>query len=218
VTGTTRLVVGRVRGLHGLRGLVRVEVLTDRPEDRFVPGAVLFPEGSDRGLTVASAAPVEDGPGWRLAFREVRDRTSAEALRDVYLEIAVDRQEDLPEGQAYWHEVIGAEVRGRDGRVLGTVADVYRVAEAEVYEVRGGPPGTFDLPVVRSIVTDFRPAEGWIGVDETALDLDAEPVEPRVPRPRRAHRWSRHGKGGDAGRPVAADADPQPEEPPEGAP
>jgi len=31
--------VALVRGLRGLRGQVRVEVLTDRPEDRFTAGA-----------------------------------------------------------------------------------------------------------------------------------------------------------------------------------
>ena len=36
--GSTRLVVAQVRGLHGLNGAVRVEVLTDRPEARFATG------------------------------------------------------------------------------------------------------------------------------------------------------------------------------------
>jgi 16S rRNA processing protein RimM len=55
---TTRLVVGRVRGLHGLRGAVRVEVLTDQPEVRFAAGQVLHPEGDPRSLTIAAADPV----------------------------------------------------------------------------------------------------------------------------------------------------------------
>jgi len=199
----TRLVVGQVRGLHGLAGLVRVEVLTDHPEARFVVGAVVHPEGSPRALTIASAAPVVDGPGWRLGFREIGDRADADGLRDVYLEIEVDRAADLGEGQAYWHDVIDAEVRGTGGRVLGTVADIYRVGAAEVYVVRGGPVGEFDLPVVRSIVTEFRPAEGWIGVDEDVLNLD-EPPEPRPVKPRRKPKWSRHGKGAPAA-PLASD-------------
>jgi ribosomal 30S subunit maturation factor RimM len=43
VTGTppARLAVGLVRGFRGLRGHVRVELLTDRPEDRFVVGESL---------------------------------------------------------------------------------------------------------------------------------------------------------------------------------
>jgi ribosomal 30S subunit maturation factor RimM len=36
-----RLVVGQVRGLHGLRGAVRVESLTDREDERFAVGRKL---------------------------------------------------------------------------------------------------------------------------------------------------------------------------------
>ena len=192
----TRLVVGRVRGLHGLGGVVRVEVLTDRPEDRFAPGRVLHREGTDTPLTIVSAGPVEDGPGWRLRFREVGSRTAAEGLRDAYLETVVDRNTDLQPGAAYWHEVIGTEVHALDGTFLGTVTDVYRVGEAEVLVVRGGPVGEFDLPVVKDIVRTFAPERGEIVVDETVLDLGAPPVDEPVARPlRNRPRWSRHGKG-----------------------
>jgi 16S rRNA processing protein RimM len=210
-----------VRGLHGLRGVVRVEVLTDRPEDRFAAGRVLHREGTAAALTIVAAGPVEDGPGWRLQFREVTSRTSAERLRDTYLETEVDRASDLEPGAAYWHEVIGTEVRGLDGRVLGTVADVYRVGEAEVVVVSGGPAGEFDLPVVKDIVRTFAPDRGEIVVDEAILDLAGPPVDEPVARPpRRRPRWSRHGKGGAArpsGQPDAQDA-PEPPAEPEGSP
>jgi 16S rRNA processing protein RimM len=193
---TTRLVVGRVRGVHGLRGLVRIEVLTDRPEDRFAVGRVLHREGSDAPLTITSAQPVEDGPGWRLGFREVADRSGADRLREAYLEIAVDRSAELAPGEAWWHEVIGTDVRAADGRSLGKVADVYRAGEAEVYVVRGGPSGEFDLPAVKSVISAFEPGTAIV-IDEAALDLGANPVDAK-PRARKPHRWSRHGKGGGA--------------------
>lgn len=195
---TTRLVVGRVRGLHGLRGAVRVEVLTDRPEARFAPGSVLHLEGDARPLTVTWAEPVSDGPGWRLQFGEVADRAAAERLREAYLEIAVDRDADLEAGTAYWHDVVGASVKDSTGAVLGRIADVYRAGETEVYVVRGGPTGEFDLPAVRDIITTFAPERGELVVDETILDLDAPAVDTpaRDERPpRRRPRWSRHGRG-----------------------
>jgi 16S rRNA processing protein RimM len=176
---------------------VRVEVLTDRPEERFAPGGSLYPEGAAEPLTIETASAVADGPGWWLTFREVQGRAAAEGLRDAYLEVAVDRAADLPPGQAYWHEVIGSEVRGSTGRTLGTVADVYRAGESEVYVVRG-PAGEFDVPAVRGIVTTFAPERSEIVVDEGALDLEAPPVDapPAVERPpRKRPRWSRHGKG-----------------------
>ena len=192
----TRLVVAQVRGLHGLQGIVRIEVLTDQPELRFAEGSVLHREGTSPALTIVESAAVEDGPGWRLRFAEIRTRNAAEALRDAYLETIVDRSQDLEPGSAYWHEVIGCEVRALDGRVLGTVADIYRVASAEIFVVRGGPGGAFDLPLVKAIVKEFAPDRGVITVDEAVLDLDGAPVDDRPPRPpRRRPRWSRHGKG-----------------------
>jgi 16S rRNA processing protein RimM len=151
-------------------------------------------------LTIAWAEPVQDGPGWRLRFEELHDRRSVERLRDAYLEIDVDRSADLEPGAAYWHEVIGATVRDSTGAVLGTVADVYRAGEREVYVVRGGPSGELDVPAVRDVITAFKPERGEIVVDETVLDVGAPPVDApaRPERTRRRPRWSRHGKGGTA--------------------
>jgi len=171
-----------------------------------VTGRVLHEEGGSVPLTISDAAAVEDGPGWRLRFREIRDRQTAERLRDAYLEMVVDRATDLEPGAAYWHEVIGTEVRGLDGRVLGKVADIYRVATAEIFVVRGGPSGDFDLPVVKDIVRVFAPERGEIVVDEAVLDLEGEPVdEQRVRPPRRRPRWSRHGKGSLGAAPAHGD-------------
>lgn len=199
----TRLVVAQVRGLHGLNGAVRVEVLTDRPEARFATGNVLHVEADARPLTVAAAQAVEDGPGWRLQFGEVPDRQSAERLRDAYLEIEVDRSADLDAGTAYWHEVIGSTVRDSKGAMLGMVADVYRAGENEVYVVRGGPAGEFDMPAVRDVITTFAPERRELVVDEAVLDLGGAPVDGpgsvnASPKPRKRHRWSRHGKGAKA--------------------
>jgi 16S rRNA processing protein RimM len=168
---------------------------------------VLHPEGRTEPLTILGARPVEDGPGWRLQFAEISDRTAAERLRDAYLEVEVDRASDLAAEAVYWHEVIGTVVRDSAGRELGRVADVYRAGEAEVYVVRDGPPGEFDLPAIRDVITRFAPAEGEIVVDEAVLDLAAPAVDERPPeaRLRRRPRWSRHGKGGPTP-PSAADA------------
>ena len=197
--GTDRLVVALVRGVHGLRGAVRVEDLTDRPEQRFVPGAVLYREGSEAPLTIESAEAVQDGPGWRLRFREITSRDAADALRNAYLETAVRPDADLGRGEVYWHEVIGTAVRGVDGAELGTVQDVYRVAENEVFVVGGGSFGTFDVPAVRAFIRIFAPRRGEIVVDAEALDLQPPKVraagEDRPRAPRRTSPRRRSGAG-----------------------
>jgi 16S rRNA processing protein RimM len=163
--------VALVRGLHGLNGGVRVEILTDHPEERYAPGSVLHREGSDDPLTVVWSSPVADGPGWRLRFQEVPSREAADALRGAYLEWVAEPDAELARGEYFWHEVIGAAVRGVDGAELGTVRDVYRSGGAEVFLVDGGPYGEFDVPAVRAFVRVFAPRRGEIVVDVEALDL-----------------------------------------------
>ena len=190
--GPDRLVVGLVRGLRGLRGQVRVELLTDRPEDRFVVGARLYPEGSGTPLTIDEASAVADGPGWWLHFREIPDRDAADRLRGVYLEIEPPDEPREP-GRWFWHELEGLAVRGAGGEELGRVVEIYRAGGAEVFVVRG-PRGELDIPGVSGIVVDLAPDRGEMIVDLDALALDARPVEDEAyvrPRDRRPANPSR---------------------------
>jgi 16S rRNA processing protein RimM len=141
-----------------------VEVLTDNP-GRFDVGSTVFREGSDAALTVTSSH--RDGPGLLVRFKEITDRPSAEGLRDAYLEAAVS---PLDAGSYYWHDIVGCEVVTAGGETLGTVSDVFRVGEGEVYEVRG-PHGELLIPAVGSVVRELVPAEKRIVVDADALGL-----------------------------------------------
>ncbi len=177
-----------MRGVHGLNGALRVEVLTDQPERRFTPGAVLHREGDDRPLTIAAAEAVVDGPGWRVRFLEIGSRDVADTLRGVYLETAVPSDEGLGRGEFYWHEVIGTTVKGTDGAELGVVQDIYRIGETEVFTVGGGAMAPFDLPAVRAFIRIFAPRRGEIVVDAESLDLrpakskTSDPSKPKAPR------------------------------------
>jgi 16S rRNA processing protein RimM len=184
-----------VRGVHGLRGDVRIEILTDLPELRYAPGAVLHREGSDHPLTVAWSSPIADGPGWRIRFEEVRSRGEAEELKGVYLEAVVGPEAEPARGSYLWHEIIGTPVTGIDGAVLGTVREVYRSGGAEVFVVAGGDYGEFDVPAVRDFIRVLAPRRGEIVIDAEALDL--KPPRRRddgAPRPKAPRRRTRRPK------------------------
>jgi len=211
---TDRLTVALVRGVRGLKGTVRVELLTDRPEERFTVGAHLYPEGGSEPLVIEEASAVGDGPGWWLRFAGVHDRDGADALRDVYLEI--DDPHEAPEaGRWLWHQLVGLPVRGTDGADLGSIIDIYRAGGAEVFVVRG-PRGELDVPGVSGIVVELAPDKGHMTVDLEALSLDARPVEDDSyvrPRDRRPHKQPKPKPGakaaGDA-KPGTAAATPRP--------
>jgi 16S rRNA processing protein RimM len=193
--GTQRLVVGLVRGVHGLRGAVRVEILSDEPA-RFAKGSVLHAEGSSDPLTVAWSQP--DEPGILVRFREILTRDDAETLRDRYLEADVEHR-SLPEDAVYWHEVEGARVVTANGEELGTVEEVFRAGGSEVFVVRGGPRGEIYVPAVKSVITEFAPREGRIVVDIDALGLEETRARrPRGRRTTRALKQARVASGPDA--------------------
>jgi 16S rRNA processing protein RimM len=194
--------------VHGLNGVVRIEVLTDDPEARFARGSRLYLERSSEPLVVRDGRPVDDGPGWWLAFDGHADRTSVEPLRNRYLEADVSLDAVRAAGAALWDEVIGATVHDLGGRDLGRVVDIYRAGGAEVYIVRGGPFGEFDLPAVRDFIRDFAPGRGELVVDGEALGL-AEP-DRKARAPRKVPGWSRHGAGGEGRRAREAAQPPQP--------
>jgi 16S rRNA processing protein RimM len=175
---------------------------------------VVYREGSDETLTIASAEAVADGPGWRIRFREIPSREAADTLRGAYLEMPVRPDAELARGEVYWHEVVGVPVRGVDGTELGVVQDIYRVGENEVYIVGGAAYGTFDLPAVRAFIRIFAPRRGEIVVDADALDL--RPPKERgtaSDRPRAPRRTSPKRKAASPGPAAEPDAGPGPDAP-----
>lgn len=198
-----RLAIGQVRGVHGLRGVLRVEVLSDDPT-RFALGSRMFLEDSDRLLTVAWVQ--DDGPGLLVRFEEVTSREAADGLRERYLEIAAPI-EPLPAGEYYWHELMNVPVLAEDGEDLGAVVDVFRTGGGEILVVRGGGRGEILVPTVRTVVRELAPREGRIVVDREALGLEAEPVS-RRPRGRRTTRALKRGEA-LPGEPASGD-DPAP--------
>lgn len=200
--GDERLVVGLVRGLHGLRGAVRVEVLTDDPA-RFEPGSILYPEGTTDRLTVLESGV--DGPGLLVRFRERPDRPSVEDLRDRYLE-GLAPTAPLTEGEFYWHQVIGLAVQDLAGADLGSVTDVFRAGGSEVFVVRG-PRGELMVPAVSAVVRELAPAEGRVVVDTDVLGIDDHEPRSRVRgrRTTRARKAAERGAGTDPPAEPAAD-------------
>ncbi|MGH2429564.1 MAG: ribosome maturation factor RimM [Candidatus Limnocylindria bacterium] len=140
-----RLAVARVIGAKGLAGAVRLELLTDWPE-RFDAGSELFVEGEDQPRRVTH---VEWGGRVPVVHLEgIGTREAAEALMERYLEVPA---RPLPEGTYYWHQLEGLRVIDERGVGLGTVVEIFRAGESEVYRVTG-PAGELLLPALARVV------------------------------------------------------------------
>lgn len=164
-----------MRGVRGLDGALRLEVLTDHPEQRFIPGVRLLVEGSERLLTLLEVTP--GSPGLFVRFGEVQSRLAGERLVGTYLTIPA-AQVKVPADRVLWDEVIGVTVRDRQGNIIGEIRDLYRAGGAEVYVVRTPDGGEIDLPAVAAIIVEFAPREGRIVADLTGSELTVRPSKP----------------------------------------
>lgn len=142
---------------------------TDVPQTRFAPGAVLLRRGGATGLTVRS---VRDHNGTLLlAFDDVADRTAAEALRGVVLEVDVtaDDSADADPGADhdawYDHELIGLRVLDPAGGELGRVVGVEHLPAQDLLEVARGDGERRLVPFVTAMVPTVDIASGSVVVD-----------------------------------------------------
>lgn len=168
------IVVGRVTGVHGVRGWVRIYSWTD-PRENIFDYQPWYLRGEDGWEPVALSAGRPQGKSLvaHLAGETDRDRARE---RFVGRDIAIPR-EALPapaEGEYYWRDLIGLRVRTRDGTDLGRVASLLETGANDVLVVRGDD-ASLDQ---RERLLPWAPGEYVLDVDLAAglmlVDWDPE--------------------------------------------
>ncbi|MBX3050402.1 MAG: 16S rRNA processing protein RimM [Caldilineaceae bacterium] len=124
------MAIGRIVGMHGLNGEMRVELHTDFAE-RFAVGETIL---LGQALLPRIIRGSREHKGMiLLTLAEVTDRDGAEALRDEWLFIPDDAAMELPAGEYWVHDIIGLAVVDETGQAIGRVADVIQTGANDVY-------------------------------------------------------------------------------------
>ncbi|MGN8129234.1 ribosome maturation factor RimM [Paenarthrobacter sp. 22069] len=155
-----QLQVARIGKPHGIRGEVTVQVLTDAPEDRFVPGTEFVVEPATAGpLTVSSARWNKDI--LLLGFEEVADRNTAETLRGAKLFIETEELDEDDDEGWYEHELVGLEARVGT-QVVGKVSALNTMPVQDLLLVTTPEGAEILVPFVEQIVPEVNIEEGFI--------------------------------------------------------
>ncbi|MBI4337129.1 MAG: 16S rRNA processing protein RimM [Chloroflexi bacterium] len=126
------VVVGRVLKPWGMRGALRVAVLTDFPQ-RFAQGSRFY----IRGVVYECHWVRRERSTVILKLVGVDTQEQAEALRGQELEIPDSSLMPLPLGTYYVFQLVGLEVYTTQGEALGRVVEVLQTGSNDVYVVRG---------------------------------------------------------------------------------
>ena len=167
-----QVVVARVGKAHGLRGEVTVQVLTDDPDERFVPGATFMTEPADAGPLVLRSARDNNGI-LLLGFEHTDDRSGAEALRGIKL-LAEALGDDGDEETWYERDLVGLRVVTVAGVEVGEVTALESRPAQDLLVLRLADGREALVPFVRAIVPEVDIQGGRVVLDPPAglLDLD----------------------------------------------
>jgi 16S rRNA processing protein RimM len=164
----SQLRVGRLTKAHGLKGAIKVELYTDDPARRFVPGAVFtlqVPTSSQwHGKTLELVELKWYNSHPVAFFKDVPDRTVAESLIKAILWVDHDPSE-VPEEEDAWfdHQLVGLRVL-RDGTDVGLVTAIDHFPAQDLLTVKTETGDVF-VPFVKAIVTAVDVKAGTLTVD-----------------------------------------------------
>lgn len=179
----TQLRVGRLLKAHGLKGALKLELYTDDPDGRFVPGAAFtlqVPESSPwhgRSVTVREFRWMNSHP---VVFLEgVEDRTAAEELVKAILWVDSDPTEPAEDDAWYDHQLVGLDVV-RDGTSVGRVVRVDHLPAQDLLIVAQGEREVL-VPFVKAIVPEVDIAAGRVVVTPPTGLFEDLPAEDDAP-------------------------------------
>ena len=160
------LIVGRILAPWGIKGEVKVEVITDFPE-RFAPRNLVYL--NSQPYAIESCRPHKQFLVLKLAAIDSVD--AAEKLRGGDLTIPRAELPELPEGQYYIFQLIGLDVVTTEGKRLGQVTDIMTTASNDVYIVEG-KRGEILIPAIEDVVKSIDLKKGTITIEEIEGLLD----------------------------------------------
>jgi len=139
--------VGRITGVHGVRGELKVAPYVDACDFDF--NAVFISGREGRPLKVLRARPHK--AVFLLELEGIVDRDEAGAL--VGAEVCVPRSALPPpvEGEYYHSDLIGMEAWTDEAVFLGRIAGIITTGGNDVFEVEG-PLGEVLIPAIEDVV------------------------------------------------------------------
>ena len=144
------LIIGRVLKPWGVRGEVKIEILTEFPE-RFASLRQVFVGDDAKLFSVDHARLLGGGKAALLKFKGIDSPEDADELRDQLVQVALEDAVKLPKGKLYLYQLIGLRVVTTEGDALGEITDVLDTGANDVYVVHDGAREIL-IPAIEDVV------------------------------------------------------------------
>ena len=156
--------IGKITGLHGLQGNLKVYSYSNSL-DPYECGCEVWIKntaGAGKSYTIRMAKPYKKGI--LLTLEEIADINAAEKLLGSELCVSRELLPDLDEDEFYWFEIIGLQVFSKEGDSLGTVKSIVPTGSNDVYVVKKKGKELL-IPALESVIVSVNLERNSMTVD-----------------------------------------------------
>jgi 16S rRNA processing protein RimM len=130
--------IGEIVKVHGYRGGVKVRSYLTEPGNLLPRLEAVYLEGNGKESVSFPLRRYRLGKNTLFLELEGVDASAAAALVGCRVLAPADKLAPLPEGEYYWHELLGMAVLTEEGEALGTIGEIFSAGGNDVYVCRSG--------------------------------------------------------------------------------
>jgi len=158
------VLVGRISGIYGVRGWVKVFSYTQPRENilGYLPWQVGSDEGGWRTMKVVDGRP--QGKGIVAHLEGYDDRDVVRSLIGLDIKVSRDQLPPAAEDEYYWSDLVGLQVETVDGVSFGKIDHLFDTGANDVVVVQGDRERL--IPFIRGdVIVDIDLEKGLMLVD-----------------------------------------------------
>ena len=145
--------IGKIVNTHGIKGEVRVQSITDQPEERYRPGSELIINcGSEEYKKVTVNSHRKHKSFDLLTFEDFNSINEVEKFKSKMLQIKRENLPELPEGSFYESDLIDLRVLNEEEKEIGRLKEILFLPANDVWVVSRLGKKDLLLPVIESVI------------------------------------------------------------------
>lgn len=148
------LLIGRIVGVHGLKGNLKVYSYAESPAV-FCSGSLIFIKNEDDRILSYSIVGVK--PRKRIVLLSLDGVSTVDMAKELIgAGLFIERAQlpELEEGTYYWHDIIGLSVFATDEDYLGRVDSIISTGSNDVFVVKNSDKEIL-IPALESVVLEI---------------------------------------------------------------
>ena len=161
--------VGKITVAHGIKGYVKLLSYTDDP-NTISSFKVFYSKDGKREFHIRIVSMQKN-----IAIAQIKgvtDRNEAEKLRHTELYVARDSLPEVQEGEYYWEDLAGLQVKLEDGSPYGKVISMHNYGAGDIIEIhcdKTGKDEMFSFNEQTIISVDIKGGELVLSLPEVVM-------------------------------------------------